>query len=192
MTVSKTGLEGVLVIDTEFFRDERGFFVEAYHRQRYQEHGISCTFVQDNHSRSARDVLRGFHYQDMTAPMVKLIRCTVGAILDVALDLRVGSPTFGRWEAVELSAENMRQLLVPVGFGHAFLTRSEFAEVQYKCSSYYAPSTEGTIAWNDPDVAMNWPVSSPILSKRDTKGMSLRMYLENPAFTCDVTTRAGR
>ncbi|HMO58952.1 MAG TPA: dTDP-4-dehydrorhamnose 3,5-epimerase [Roseiflexaceae bacterium] len=180
--VIETDLSGVLLIETDYFRDERGFFIESYHRRRYVEHGIDCEFVQDNHSRSAAGVLRGIHYQDTSAPMDKLVRCTAGAILDVAVDLRVSSPTFGRWVAVELSAENMRQLLVPVGFGHAFLTLSQFAEVQYRCSGYYTPSAEGNIRWDDPDLAIEWPVREPQLSNRDRHAPSLKDYLQHPAF----------
>jgi dTDP-4-dehydrorhamnose 3,5-epimerase len=180
--VTPTKLDGVVIVDTDFFRDERGFFIEVYHKQRYAEHGLEYDFVQDNHSRSARGVLRGFHYQDMTAPMSKLVRCTVGAVLDVAVDLRVGSPTFGQWAAVELSADNMRQVMVPEGFGHAFLTLSDFAEVHYKCTGLYDPPSEGTVAWNDPDIGVEWPVANPVLSNRDQDGMSLKQYLERPAF----------
>ncbi|MFB3904552.1 MAG: dTDP-4-dehydrorhamnose 3,5-epimerase [Acidobacteriota bacterium] len=180
--VVETALPSVLVIETDFVRDERGFFIEAYHRRRYAEHGITGEFVQDNHSRSGRNVLRGIHYQDMRAPMAKLVRCTVGRIYDVAVDLRVGSPTFGKWVSVELSAENMKQILVPSGFGHAFLTLSEVAEVQYKCTAYYTPEAEGVIAWNDPDLAISWPCCEPVLSARDRRGMWLKDYLERPAF----------
>ena len=180
--VSKTDLEGALIVDTDFARDERGFFIEAYHRQRYAEHGIAADFVQDNHSRSAKGVLRGIHYQDMTAPMGKLVRCTTGAILDVAVDLRAGSPTFGRWTAIELTAETMRQFWVPVGFGHAFLALIDGAEVQYRCSGYYAPQAEAVIAWDDPDLAIDWPVRDPILSARDQRGTSFAAYRQAPAF----------
>ena len=182
ITVTKTKLEGVVLIDTDFFRDERGFFIEAWHAERFREHGLPDAFVQDNHSRSARKVLRGMHYQDMTAPMGKLVRCTSGAILDVAVDLRVGSPTFGQWVGAELTAENMRQIWVPDGFAHGFATLSEFAEVQYKCSGLYTPSSEGGIAWNDPDVGIDWPFDDPVLSGRDQNNMSLQKYLERPAF----------
>lgn len=181
--VTKTKIDGVVVIDTDFFRDERGMFMEVYHRERYAEHGIPDEMVQDNHSRSEKKVLRGFHYQDMTAPMGKLVRCTAGAILDVAVDLRVSSPTFGQWVAVELTADNMRQIWVPAGFGHAFATLSDSADVQYKCSGYYAPSSEGTVAWNDPEIGVEWPFNDPILSARDTAGMSLAAYRERPAFS---------
>jgi dTDP-4-dehydrorhamnose 3,5-epimerase len=180
--VTKTALDGVLIIDTEFFRDDRGFFIESYHRERFVEKGVSEVFVQDNHSRSSARVLRGFHYQDLTAPMVKLIRCTAGRILDVAVDLRAGSPTFGKTVAVELGPDTMRQLLVPIGFGHAFLTLSDAAEVQYKCSNVYTPASEGGVAWNDPDIDIAWPVTEPLLSARDKTSVSLKQYLEKPAF----------
>lgn len=180
--VIRTKLDGVVVIETAFAQDERGFFLESYHKQRYQERGIAYEFVQDNHSRSARNVLRGIHYQDMTAPQAKLVRCTVGAILDVAVDLRAGSPTFGQWIGVELSAENKQQLLVPVGFGHGFVTLSDFAEVQYKCDAYYTPSAESAIAWDDPEIGIAWPVTEPILSARDQAAMSFATYRANPAF----------
>lgn len=180
--VTPTKLDGVLVIDTKFFTDERGFFIENYHKAIYHANGITDEFVQDNHSRSAHKVLRGLHYQDTTAPMGKLVRCTEGRIFDVAVDLRVSSPTFGQWFGIELTAENMTQLWVPSGFGHGFATLSEFAQVQYKCSGFYTPSSEGTISWNDPDIGIEWPFSDPVLSKRDMNGMSLAAYRENPAF----------
>lgn len=182
--VVPTALDGVVIIETDFVRDERGFFIEAWHEARYADHGLDYQFVQDNHSRSGRGVLRGIHYQDTRAPMAKLIRCTAGCVLDVAVDLRVGSPTFGRWNAVELSAQNMKQVLVPVGFGHAFLTVSDAAEVQYKCTNYYTPSAEGVVAWNDPDIGIEWPSEiAPLLSARDRAGISLAQYRTRPAFT---------
>ncbi len=184
--IVETALDGVVVIETDFFRDERGFFIESYHKQRYFDYGLKYEFVQDNHSRSVRDVLRGLHYQDLTAPMGKLVRCTAGRILDVAVDIRAKSPRFGKWVSVELSADNMRQLFVPPGYAHGFLTLSDNAEVQYKCTSYYAPAAEGVLAWNDPDVGIDWPCSNPILSARDTRGMSLKEYLKNPAFDYSV------
>lgn len=179
--VIPTALDGVVIIETAFVSDERGFFMESYHREQYAAHGLAEELVQDNHSRSARGVLRGIHYQDMNAPMIKLVRCTAGAILDLAVDLRVGSPTFGQSVAVELTAENKKQLWVPVGFGHAFLTLST-AEVQYKCSNYYAPQTEGAIAWDDPDLAISWPIAEPVLSGRDRNATRLAEYLKHPAF----------
>jgi dTDP-4-dehydrorhamnose 3,5-epimerase len=180
--VLPTALPGVVVIETDYFRDQRGFFIENYHRQRFVEHGITDEFVQDNHSRSGANVLRGIHYQDLTAPMGKLVRCTEGAIFDVAVDLRAGSPTFGTWLSFELSAENMRQVFVPSGFGHAFLTLTEHAQVQYKTSGYYTPAAEGTIAWDDPELAIAWPCRQPVLSERDRNGLTLAQYRENPAF----------
>ena len=182
ISVSQTKLDGVVLIDTDFFRDERGFFIEAWHAGRFREYGLPDAFVQDNHSRSASKVLRGLHYQDMTAPMGKLVRCTLGVVFDVAVDLRIGSPTFGEWVGAELTAENMRQIWVPAGFAHAFATLSNFAEVQYKCTGFYTPSSEGTVAWDDPDVGIDWPFEDPVLSGRDQSGMSLKQYMEKPAF----------
>lgn len=180
--MTRTKLDGVVLIDTDFHRDERGFFMEAWHADRYREHGLPDAFVQDNHSRSAHKVLRGLHYQDTTAPMGKLVRCTAGAVFDVAVDLRVGSPTFGEWVGADLSVENMRQMWVPEGFAHGFETLSAFADVQYKCTGVYAPDSEGTVAWNDPDVGIMWPFRDPLLSGRDQCGMSLKEYRGKPAF----------
>ena len=180
--VIPTELEGVLIIEPELFRDERGFFQETYQQRRYAEHGIDYEFVQDNHSQSRRGVLRGLHYQDRSAPMAKLVRCSRGAILDVVVDLRVGAPSFGRWVAVELSDENVRQLFVPIGFGHGFLTLSDVAEIQYKCSGYYTPAAEGVVRWDDPELAVVWPIAEPLVSPRDRQGGSLAEYRERPAF----------
>jgi len=181
-TAIPTPLEGLWVIEIAGVRDARGFFLESYHKRDFAAAGITEEFVQDNHSRSGASVLRGLHYQDTTAPMGKLIRCTVGTIFDVAVDLRVGSPTFGKWFGLELSAENMKQFWVPPGFAHGFATLSNVAEVQYKCTGFYVPASEGTLAWNDPQVGIAWPIADPILSPRDRQGMSLKQYLENPAF----------
>jgi dTDP-4-dehydrorhamnose 3,5-epimerase len=180
--IVKTAIDPVVVIETDYFKDERGFLIENYQKKRYLEAGIDYEFVQDIHSRSGKGVLRGFHFQDSSAPMAKLVRCTVGAILDVALDIRVGSPTFGKTVSVELTADNKTQLLVPPDFGHAFYTLSEVAEVQYKVSSYYTPSSEGTISWNDPDVGFDWPNGEPLLSRRDQNAISLAAYRERPAY----------
>ena len=175
-------MEGLLVINIDFPRDERGFFLESWNKRDFTEAGVSFDFVQDSHSRSSYRVLRGLHYQDMRAPMAKLVRCTLGKILDVAVDLRLSSPTFGKAYTIELTAENQTQLLVPVGFAHGFATLSDVCEVQYKQTGYYRPDTEGGIAWNDPDVAISWPFNDPILSKRDQNQLSLRQYRDNPAF----------
>jgi dTDP-4-dehydrorhamnose 3,5-epimerase len=180
--VTPTDLEGVLVVSLNYPRDERGFFAETYHRKRFIELGIADDFVQDNHSSSRAGVLRGLHYQDMRAPMGKLVRCAHGAVLDVAVDLRVGSPTFGRWHGEELTGENMKQLFVPVGCAHGFATLSDRAIVQYKCTGYYTPAAEAVVAWNDPEIGVAWPLTEPMLSQRDGQGMSLQQYLKNPAF----------
>jgi dTDP-4-dehydrorhamnose 3,5-epimerase len=182
ITVTKTDLDGVVIIEPLVRRDPRGFFYESYNKRELASHGITWEFVQDNHSRSAHKVLRGLHFQDSTAPLTKLVRCTLGAIVDVAVDIRAGSPTFGKWVAVELSAENARQILVPEGFAHGFATLTEFAEVQYKCSGWYVPAAEGCIAWNDPDIGIAWPFADPILSQRDQVAQSLQAYLAQPAF----------
>jgi dTDP-4-dehydrorhamnose 3,5-epimerase len=181
--LTPTRLPGLIVVDLDYFQDERGFFIESWHKRDFAAAGLDLEFMQEGHSRSARGVLRGLHYQDMTAPMGKLLRCTVGRVFDVAVDLRVSSPTFGKWFGIELSADNKKQIYVPVGFAHGFATLSEFAEVQYKQTGFYTPSSEGTLRWNDPDVGVQWPIANPILSKRDQNGMSLKNYLKKPAFT---------
>ena len=180
--VSTTPLADLLVVNIGFFRDDRGFFIESWHQKHFAEAGLPVEFVQDSHSRSGHRVLRGLHYQDMRAPMAKLVRCTLGCILDVAVDLRVSSPTFGKWFAIELNPENKTQLFVPAGFAHGFATLSDVCEVQYKQTGFYRPETEGGIAWNDPDLGIRWPFKDPILSERDQHQKSLRQYRENPAF----------
>ena len=191
VAVHPTALEGVLVIEPSIRRDERGFFLESYHQSAYQSAGIPYLFVQDNFSRSRQGVLRGFHFQDVTAPMAKLVSCVRGRVLDVAVDLRVGSPSFGRHVSLELDEERMLQLLVPVGFGHAFLALSEWADVEYRCSGFYTPAAERVLAWDDPQIGIRWPVASPILSARDRQGMSLGDYLEAPAFHFSPSPSAG-
>jgi dTDP-4-dehydrorhamnose 3,5-epimerase len=180
--VTKTPIDGLVIVKIDHFQDERGFFIESWNKRDYAEAGLSHEFVQDSHSRSRYGVLRGLHYQDMRAPMAKLVRCTVGKILDVALDLRMSSPTFGEAFTIELTPENKTLLFVPVGFAHGFVTLSDVCEVQYKQTAFYLPSTEAGIAWNDPDVAIDWPIQDPILSKRDQNQMTLKQYRENPAF----------
>jgi len=183
MRMNKTSLDGLLVVEIDFFRDERGFFMESWHKRDFAEAGLPYEFVQDSHSRSTYSVLRGLHYQDMRAPIVKLVRCTVGRVFDVAVDLRVSSPTFGQWFGIELTAENKTQLLVPIGFAHGFLTLSDVCEIQYKQTEYYRPEAEGGVAWNDKDIAIDWPLRNPpILSRRDQNQPSLKQYLQNPAF----------
>ncbi|MEU7532013.1 dTDP-4-dehydrorhamnose 3,5-epimerase [Saccharothrix sp. NPDC042600] len=183
MTVTPTELEGVFVIQPEWFEDERGFFFESYSKRRWEQHGLSLDFVQDNHSRSTRGVLRGFHFQNTLAPQHRLVRCTVGAIFDVVVDLRVGSPTFGKWYGIELTAQNRTQLLIGPEFAHGFAVLSDVAEVQYKTTGFHNPLAEGLLAWDDPDVGVAWPITDPILSAKDSTNPSLARYLENPAFT---------
>ena len=178
-----TPLDGLVVVEIYYFQDERGFFIESWHKRDFAAAGLDLEFVQEGHSRSGQGVLRGLHYQDVTAPMGKLLRCTVGRIFDVAVDLRGSSPTFGKWFGIELSADNKKQIYVPVGFAHGFATLSDVAEVQYKQTGFYTPPSEGTLAWNDPDVGIQWPITNPTLSKRDQNGMSLKDYLKKPAFT---------
>lgn len=181
LKVSTTPLPGVVIVDTNCFEDERGFFIEPWNQRDFQAGGLDLRFVQEGHSRSVRRVIRGLHYQDMTAPMGKLVRCTVGEIFDVAVDLRVGSPTFGRWFALELSAENKRQLYIPPGFAHGFQALSA-AEVQYKQTGFYTPASEGAIRWNDADIGVAWPLPDPLISDRDRQARRMSEYLRDPAF----------
>ncbi len=168
----ETGMEGLVLIEPDFHGDERGFLVETYRADAWAELGVAEDFVQHNHSRSARHTLRGLHFQ--TSPgQAKLIRCPRGAIFDVAVDLRRQSPTFGRWEGYVLDDVTHHQLLVPVGFGHGFCVLSETADVTYLLSSLYDPATEAGIAWDDPDVGVEWPLAEPLLSERDRTAPSL-------------------
>jgi len=182
-TLVPTPLAGLVIVEIQPFRDSRGFFIEPWNARDFAAAGLDEQFVQEGHSRSTKGVLRGMHYQNMQAPMGKLLRCTVGEIFDVAVDLRTLSKTFGKWFGVYLTAENMRQLFVPVGFAHGFATVSDVAEVQYKQTGYYTPSVEGGIAWNDPDVGIEWPLDHPVLSEKDAKQMSLAQYRAHPAFS---------
>jgi dTDP-4-dehydrorhamnose 3,5-epimerase len=168
-----TGLDGVLVIEPDVHRDERGFFLETYHRQKYVDGGVAASFVQDNHSRSVAATLRGLHAQ-RSRPQGKLVRAVEGEIWDVAVDIRRGSPTFGRWVAATLSAENFRQLWVPEGYAHGFCVLSEIAQVEYKCTELYDREDELAIAWNDPDLDIAWPVEAPRLSAKDARAPRLR------------------
>jgi dTDP-4-dehydrorhamnose 3,5-epimerase len=164
--VDSTALPGVLVLEPDVHADGRGFFLETYHAERYREHGIDGPFVQDNHSRSVAGTLRGLHLQ-LRRPQGKLIRVIEGEVFDVAVDVRPGSPTFARWVGVTLSAENFKQCYVPPGFAHGFCVLSPVAQVEYKCTDLYDPAGEIGIAWNDPTLAIAWPVERPILSARD-------------------------
>ncbi|OFW05477.1 MAG: dTDP-4-dehydrorhamnose 3,5-epimerase [Acidobacteria bacterium RIFCSPLOWO2_02_FULL_67_36] len=185
ITVTRTPLPGVLLVDTPYNRDPRGFFLEAWHERDYALAGLALHFVQENHSGSERGVLRGLHYQDLSAPLAKLVRCTQGRIFDVVVDLRVGSPAFGRWFSVELNAEDARQIFVPVGFAHGFQALTERVEVQYKQTGFYTRSAETSIAWDDPEIGVSWPIADPILSERDRHGISFAQYRRAPAFTAE-------
>tara|TARA_B100000378_G_scaffold199648_1_gene163126 strand:- start:46 stop:570 length:525 start_codon:yes stop_codon:yes gene_type:complete len=165
MQVSKTPIDGLLTIKPKIFADPRGMFYEVYSENRYEEHGIPC-FVQDNHSVSKKGVLRGLHYQ-VNPGQGKLVRVTRGEVFDVAVDIRKQSPTYGKWWGLSLSETNNFQLYIPIGFAHGFCVLSESAEVLYKCSDYYSPENERGILWNDPDLAIDWPVKDPILSEKD-------------------------
>jgi dTDP-4-dehydrorhamnose 3,5-epimerase len=173
----QTDLPGVLLIEPDVHRDRRGFFLETYHAGKYREGGIDGPFVQDNHSRSIRGTLRGLHLQ-LGRPQGKLIRVIEGEIYDVAVDVRRGSPNFGRWVATTLSAENFRQCYVPPGFAHGFCVVSPDAQVEYKCTDLYEPASEIGVAWNDPRLSIRWPVSEPLLSERDRRNRTLAELME--------------
>ena len=176
-----TKIEGLVLLEPDVHGDRRGFMVETYRHDSWPEAGIDAEFVQHNHSRSSKGTLRGLHFQ--TEPgQAKLVRCPRGSIFDVAVDLRRGSPSFGRWEGHVLDDETHRQLYVPVGFGHGFAVLSDVADVTYLLSSVYDPATEKGIAWNDPDVGVEWPVSEPLLSERDTSAPSLAEVAETLPF----------
>ena len=169
-----TSLSGVVILEPRVFGDERGFFLESYNEKVFAELGITERFVQDNHSSSQRNVLRGLHYQ-IKQTQGKLVRAVEGEILDVAVDVRRSSPTFGGWEAVRLSGENKRMLWIPAGFAHGFCVISEKAQVLYKATDYYAPEYERTLAWNDPDLKIEWELAgAPIVSAKDQRGLALR------------------
>ena len=172
MRVVPTTIPGVLVIEPDVHQDGRGFFLETYHAERYRAHGIDGTFVQDNHSRSGAGTLRGLHLQ-VARPQGKLVRVIEGEIYDVAVDVRRGSPTFGHWVAVTLAADNFKQCYVPPGFAHGFCVVSPTAQVEYKCTDVFDPGAELGIAWNDPALAIRWPVDEPLLSPRDARHPTL-------------------
>lgn len=176
MKIIETELKEVVILEPRVFEDDRGFFLESYNERAFAELGLPTRFVQDNHSGSRKGVLRGIHYQ-MQKPQGKLVRVLRGEIYDVAVDLRRDSPDFGRWAGLKLSAENRRMLWIPPGFGHGFLTLSEFAEVAYKATDFYdpAPGQERTLLWNDPDLAIAWPLDGEVIvSKKDKAGVRFR------------------
>jgi dTDP-4-dehydrorhamnose 3,5-epimerase len=175
--VVPTEIPEVVVIEPTVHRDPRGFFLESYHLEKYRAAGIAGPYVQDNHSRSVRGTVRGLHLQ-LREPQGKLVRVVQGEILDVAVDVRRGSPTFGRWVKVPLSAESFRQCYIPPGFAHGFAVLSDVAEVEYKCTAVYNPAGELGIAWDDPAIGIEWPVAAPILSERDRRHPRLHDLLE--------------
>ena len=166
MNIVPTSLDGLLIIEPVVFEDKRGYFFETYHQKRYRNFGIEYIFVQDNLSFSVKGTLRGLHFQ-IRKPQAKLVQVLSGEIFDVAVDVRPGSATFGKWSGVRLSEQNKRQLLIPQGFAHGFCVLSETAHVSYKCSANYDPQDEGGILWSDPSIAIRWPVKDPILSEKD-------------------------
>ncbi|MDQ1919872.1 dTDP-4-dehydrorhamnose 3,5-epimerase [Massilia pseudoviolaceinigra] len=174
MKVTPTAIPEVLILEPRVFGDDRGFFFESFNERKFEQlTGVAAHFVQDNHSKSARNVLRGLHYQ-ISQPQGKLVRVSAGAVYDVVVDLRQSSAFFGRWIGLDLSAENQRQLWVPPGFAHGFMVTSESAEVQYKTTDYWAPELERVILWNDPDIGIEWPLRGlPMLSGKDSKGALL-------------------
>jgi len=173
MEITRTRLPGLLIIDPRVFPDGRGFFFESYHRERYSLHGIRDEFVQDNLSCSVKDTLRGLHYQSPHS-QAKLVQVLSGEMFDVAVDIRSGSPAFGRWEGIILSAENRRQFYIPRGFAHGFCVLSDTAIFSYKCDDFYAPGCEGGIHWSDPDLGIDWPVKTPLVSEKDSRCLRLK------------------
>ena len=176
MNVIETKLPGCIIIEPKVFGDARGFFMETYQDKRYKEAGIALDFVQDNHSRSAHGVLRGLHFQK-TRPQGKLVRVSRGRVWDVAADINPASPTFKQWVGVELTEDNHRQFYVPPGYAHGFVVLSETADFQYKVTDYYDPADEGAIIWNDPDLAIDWPLAAPQLSAKDAAAQTIAQYV---------------
>lgn len=193
MNLVETALPGVVLLEPEAYGDERGFFMETWNRRRYEELGLPADFVQDNLSYSKGGVLRGLHFQNPD-PQGKLVSVVLGEVFDVAVDVRVGSPTFGAWTGVTLSAENRRQLYVPEGFAHGFLATREEVLFAYKCTAYYNPQTEQSLLWNDPDIDIGWPVVDPVLSTKDGSAPRLAEILPEklPSYAEDPVAKAGR
>lgn len=182
MNVEVTPLPGVLIVTPRVFSDTRGFFLETFHSQKYAAQGITGPFVQDNWSHSVKDTLRGLHFQNPNA-QGKLVCVTRGAVFDVAVDIRVGSPHFGKWFGLELSESNRRQLWIPPGFAHGFCSLTDDADFLYKCTALYAPDCEQSILWNDPQIAIDWPTQNPLLSKKDLEAPTLASAPKLPSFS---------
>ena len=181
INVVKTSIPDLVIIEPTIFGDERGYFMESYNEKDFHEAGLKMRFVQDNESKSCKGVLRGLHFQTKQT-QGKLVRCTEGEVFDVAVDLRKGSPTYGNWEGITLSAENKKQFYVPEGFEHGFLVLSEFATFSYKCTDYYAPEYDGGIIWNDSDIGIDWPLTNIDVVKVSVKDKRLGSFkeIENP------------
>ena len=174
MKVTESGIKGVYTIEPDVYKDDRGFFMETFHIERYRKLlGINLDFVQDNISRSSKNVLRGMHFQK-NYPQGKIVSASRGEILDVVVDLRKDSPTYGTWESFRLSEKNKLQVWIPPGFAHGFLVMSDSADIDYKCTEYYHPEDELCLMWNDPEVAIDWTINDPILTEKDKKGLSLK------------------
>ena len=174
MKVTESGIKGVFIIEPDVYEDDRGFFMETFHNERYRKLlGINLDFVQDNISRSSKNVLRGMHFQK-NYPQGKIVSASRGEILDVVVDLRKDSPTYGTWESFRLSEKNKLQVWIPPGFAHGFLVMSDSADIDYKCTEYYHLEDELCLMWNDPEVAIDWTINDPILSEKDKKGLSLK------------------
>lgn len=183
MKVTETSLPGVFLIEPDVFGDARGWFMESWSARKLAEFGINNEWVQDNHSYSAeKGILRGLHYQLNPSCQAKIVRATRGTIFDVAVDIRKGSPNFGKWTGVELSADNHKMLYIPRGFAHGFITMTEDVEVQYKADNYYAPECDGNIRWDDPDIGISWPLQPSILSEKDAKAPSLKERMDSLNF----------
>jgi dTDP-4-dehydrorhamnose 3,5-epimerase len=182
VNVDATPLPGVLVVTPRVFGDARGFFLETFHLEKYAKAGIPGPFVQDNWSHSSRNTLRGLHFQNPNA-QGKLVSCTRGAVFDVAVDVRVGSPHFGKWFGLELSPENKKQLWIPPGFAHGFVALTDDADFLYKCTALYAPDCEHSVLWNDPAIGIDWPTREPLLSKKDLEAPVLAKAPRLPTYT---------
>jgi dTDP-4-dehydrorhamnose 3,5-epimerase len=185
MKIIQTDLPGVIVIEPRVFGDRRGFFLETYRQDVLKDAGVDADFVQDNHSRSAKGVLRGLHYQ-LTQPQGKLVRVTRGSIFDVAVDVRQGSPCFGEWYGATLNEENMRMMYIPPGFAHGFVVLSDTVDFLYKCTDYYHPESEQGILWNDPEIGIKWPVSEVNLSDKDQQNPPLHQQCNLPVYVVNI------
>lgn len=181
MNIIETKLQGVVIIEPKVFGDNRGFFMETWNKEKFEQAGLPYNFVQDNLSFSTKGVLRGLHFQNPN-PQGKLVYVLQGEVFDVAVDIRVGSPTFGQWEGVTLSGDNKRQFYVPEGFAHGFCVISETALFAYKCTDTYNPKTEGSIMWNDTDIGIDWPIGEPNLSYKDSGNLKLKDIPSNQLF----------